>query len=128
MKKIVWVLVVLLIGAGAALTCPDKAAHKSALMAAANTYVDDKVDSKVGTTGIAGAIGQGLKAVKKAVGAPAASLLLDKYLEVDSYGVLTVGKIVKKSESKTVSLGVFGHVFTPSSEMIDKALNEKSDK
>lgn len=127
MKKIVLVLVTLLIAAGAAMTCPDQKAHKSALMATANTYVDDKVDSSVGTKGIAGAIGQGLKAVKKAVGAPAASLLLDKYLEVDNYGILSVGKIVKKGDSKTVSLGIFGHVFTPSTEMIDKALNDKSD-
>lgn len=29
---------------------------------------------------------------------------------------------------ETVSLGVFGHVFTPSSEMIDKALNKDKEQ
>lgn len=124
MKKLI--LLILIVGAavGAAFTCPDKAAHKKALLRTANVYVNDKVDDAVGTKGIGGAIGKGLKAVKQVVGAPAASLIINQYLEVEDYYLFSLGKINKGGESKVVSLGIFGQVITPTTDMIDKAMKK----
>lgn len=122
------VIVVILACAGAAMTCPDKEAHRKALLEQANSYVDEKVDEAVGTKGIGGAIGKGLKAVKQAVGSPAASLLINEKLEVDDYGIVSIGKLKKGGKKQMVSVGVYGHVFTPSNEMIDDALNKNKNQ
>lgn len=127
MKNILLLIVVVLACAGAAMTVPDEDAHRKALLEAANSYVNDKVDDAVGTTGIGGTLGKGLKAVKQAVGAPAASLLLKQYLEVENYGLISIGKLKKGDEKTMVSVGIYGKVFTPNTEQIDEALKKNKE-
>jgi len=87
MKKILITLLVLLgLGCTAVVSCPDKQAHKDAIMAEVNEAVNDKLDpDKTDTTGLSqffGSIGSGI-----------AGFFIDKRLTVENYFVCSVGKI-----------------------------------
>ena len=117
MKKLLITLLVLLgLGCTAVVSCPDKQAHKDAIMAVVNEAVNDKLDpDKTDTTGLSqffGSIGSGI-----------AGFFIDKQLTVENYFVCSVGKrSTPAGEEKTVSVGVFGHVFTFGKEDIEKAI------
>ncbi len=117
MKKLLVIILVLLgLGCTAVISCPDKQAHKDAIMAVLNESINDSLDPDgTDTTGLSqffGSIGSGI-----------AGFFIDKQLTVENYFVCSVGKIsTPAGEEKTVSVGVFGHVFTFGKEDIEKAI------
>ena len=117
MKKLfVSILVLLALGAAAALTCPDKEAHKKAISEVVKESVkdglggDDAEDSLGLIEGIA------------SIGSSLSEAFLESQLTVDNYLVYSVGSIRHGKESDTVSVGVFGHVFTVKKEQIKEKL------
>ena len=116
MKKLIIILGVALAIAGVAVgTCPDKAAHKNAIMAVINEKIFDSMHPSEGNEGfalLAGTLGSGI------VGS-----VLETRLTVKNHFVFSTGSIKDlKGEEKCLSVGVFGHVFTFSKENIDQAL------
>ena len=118
MKKLILPLLILLaLICTAVISCPDKQSHKDAIMAVINESINDNLDpDNTDTTGLSqlfGSIGSGL-----------VGILMDSQLSVDNYFLCSVGKISDPSGNpKTVSVGVFGHVFTFGKEDIKKALS-----
>lgn len=117
MKKLLITLLVLVgLGCTAVVSCPDKQGHKDAIMAVVNESINDSLDpDKTDTTGLSqffGSIGSGI-----------AGFFIDSKLTVENYFVCSIGKITPPDgDAQTVSVGVFGHVFTFGKDDIKKAI------
>ena len=105
----------------AVVTCPDKQAHKDAILAGINEKLNENIqkNSKDGDEGIA--------ALGASLGTSISGWILDSGLTVDNKFVYSVGKFNTGKEIKKVSVGVFGHVFTFSKEDVDKILKELTE-
>ena len=113
---------------GAVVTCPDKKAHKEALADTFAEYASYKIDENK-DNGLSDVLNEGLKVLRKAGGDKVVEATLSQFLEVDNYYVLSIGRLKQGSEKKLISIGLFGHVFTPTSSMIDHALKgQKAEK
>ncbi|MDD6722863.1 MAG: hypothetical protein ACI30P_06070 [Muribaculaceae bacterium] len=60
----------------------------------------------------------GLAHVKEIVRNKIVSMITTDMLQVKDYGVCSVGRIETKGESRIVSFGILGHVFTPGSDRL----------
>ena len=105
----------------AVVTCPDKQAHKDAILAVINEKLNENIqkNSKDGD--------EGLAVLGASLGTSISGWILDSGLTVDNKFVYSVGKFNTGKEIKKVSLGVFGHVFTFSKEDVDKILKELTE-
>ena len=120
MKKflIIFSIILVALAGVAVVTCPDRQAHKDAIMSVVNEKIGDELGApKEGAEDVYGLL-SGLAAVGSHIG----GWLLESNLTVNNYFVYSVGTINIAGESHKVSVGVFGHVFTFSKEDIDKAL------
>jgi len=128
MKKILFLVILAAVVVGAVVTCPDKKAHKEALADTFAEYASYKIDENK-DNGLSDVLNEGLKALRKVGGDKVVEATLSQFLEVDNYYVLSVGRLKQGSEKKLISIGLFGHVFTPTSSMIDHALKgQKAEK
>ena len=118
MKKLFIAIVVLLAIAGiAVLTCPDKAAHKEAIM----SVINEKINESVGKDTAEG--DEGIAVFASSLGSGIIGYVLDNRLSVKNHFVFSTGEIRHlDGETERLSIGVFGHVFTFSKEDLDKAL------
>ena len=128
MKKILFLVILAAVVVGAVVTCPDKKAHKEALADTFAEYASYKIDENK-DNGLSDVLNEGLKALRKVGGDKVVEATLSQFLEVDNYYVLSVGRLKQGGEKKLISIGLFGHVFTPTSSMIDHALKgQKAEK
>jgi uncharacterized protein YxeA len=128
MKKILFLVILAAVVVGAVVTCPDKKAHKEALADTFAEYASYKIDENK-DNGLSYVLNEGLKALRKVGGDKVVEATLSQFLEVDNYYVLSIGRLKQGGEKKLISIGLFGHVFTPTSSMIDHALKgQKAEK
>lgn len=107
------VIAIILVGV---MTCPQKEAHKDALMKLVDSALDSELYKRANTEEE-----KGFAMIGSFLGSGIAEIFLDKKLLVDNYFVLSVGRIVFEGEEKIVSVGLFNHVFTED----EKALKER---
>ena len=120
MKKfLIFLLVVLGIGAVAVFTCPDKDAHKEAIQQVIKEAINDEIGG--GSDG-------GLSGVLASLGSSVSGWVLDSRLSVENYFVCSIGKFKGGKEPRVVSVGVFGHIFTFSKEDLKNALSGQGTK
>lgn len=111
------VLLVFLAGVGV-MTCPDKQAHKDAIMSVINEKINESV-SKDSTEG-----DEGIALFASSLGSGIVGYVLDNRLTVKNHFVFSTGELNKlDGTSERLSVGVFGHVFTFSKDDLDKALD-----
>lgn len=111
------VLLVVLAGVGV-MTCPDKQAHKDAIMSVINEKINESV-SKDSTEG-----DEGIALFASSLGSGIVGYVLDNRLTVKNHFVFSTGELNKlDGTSERLSVGVFGHVFTFSKDDLDKALD-----
>ena len=121
MKKF-WIslLVIVIIGGVAVVTCPDKDAHKDAIQAVLNEKMADKLgvsdQNSEGVNGILNGIAT--------VGSHVNNWLLDSNLTVKNNFIYSVGYLNANGEKEKVSFGIFGHVFTFDKDDLDKTLSK----
>lgn len=114
MKKLGLALIILLIlGVTAVVTCPDKEAHKDAITKVINEVVQEELGVKE----------EDNLGILKGLANIGAGIFLESKFSVDNYFVCSVGRILYGAENEAVSLGVFGHVFTFSKENIKEYLH-----
>ena len=115
MKKfLLTLLAIVALGVVAALTCPDKQAHKDALLSVVNESINSSLENENlgGLGSIVGSIGSGV-----------AGAYLDNRLVIKDRFLCSVGEIQNlKGETKKVSLGLFGHVFPLNKDDLKEAL------
>jgi hypothetical protein len=110
-------------------TCPTRQDHEAAIQEVTKAWMHDKVDENIGNiTGMGGVFGDLInKAIKELTGI-STDKVIDNYLDVKNYVVCSMGKVrLSENEEKTVSVGVFGHVFTFGKEDIEKAWTQAMD-
>ena len=118
MKKVLIAIVaVLVVGVAAVMTCPDKQAHKDAIMAVVNEKINEalKTDEAdmLGLSALFGSIGTGI-----------ASRIVDNRLVVKNHFLWSTGEFQNlDGEYDQISVGVFGHIFTFNKEDLDKAID-----
>jgi len=124
MKKILFLIILVAAVVGAVVTCPDKKAHKQALADTFAEYASYKIDENK-DNGFGDILNEGLNVLRKAGADKVVEATLSQFLEVDNYYVCSIGSIKRDGEKQLISIGLFGHVFTPTSSMIDHALNKQ---
>ena len=116
-KALIAIIAVLIVGAAAVVTCPDKQAHKDAIM----DVVNEKINEELKTDD---ADFQGLSALFGSLGSGIASGIVDNRLVVKNHFLWATGEFQNlDGEYEQVSVGVFGHIFTSNKEDLDKAID-----
>ena len=119
MKKGFYFAIVILILAGfATLSCPDKKAHTTAIMEVVNEAVNEEMPPSESD------LDNGLNVFFTSVGLKVAEYVLNQKMKVDNYFVCSIGIISTEDESRIVSVGVFNHIFTFSSDDLKKELKD----
>ena len=120
MKKLLVLILIVALAIFMVLTCPDKKAHKKAMMKAVTEYIDEESDERGFGKNILTDIGKG-------VVRSAASAAIDMKLKVDNYYLFNTTHINMNGEKRLLSVGLLVKVITFDKEMLREAL-EKGDK
>lgn len=116
MKKLLITFLVLLgLAAVCVVTCPDRQAHKDAIMPVLNYALNQQM-GKLPDDGW-GAIGA-------SVGTKIIEMGLDNLLEVKNCFIFSIGQVQHEDGNETISIGILGHVFTMSKEDFSEAFDE----
>lgn len=116
-KTLIAIISLLIVGAAAVVTCPDKQAHKDAIMSVVNEKINDELKTDDAEM-------QGLSALFGSLGSGIAGRIIDNRLVVKNYFLWSTGELQDlNGEYNQVSVGVFGHIFTFNKEDLDKAIN-----
>ncbi len=118
-KLIIFVLILAVIAGVAYATCPDRTAHADAVKELCNTAISNELNPEGSSDFL------GLASGLASLGTEFAGLFVDNSLVVDNYYVCSIGKIEYDGQLRTVSVGVFGHVFTLSEEALKAAVQEE---
>lgn len=116
MKKLMFIVIVLLVAVLMALTKPERRAHKQAMMEAVSEYVAEEAESRFGSNV--------LTTIGKGVVVETVRLALDTKLKMHDYLLLNTSYVRLKGEEQLLSVGMFGHVFTFDKEMLREKLEE----
>ena len=119
MKKILWIVVVLLVCVLMYITAPAEEKHKEAMMKAVREYVDEEAANR-------GFRDNGITRLGKNVVVQAVKTALNSKLKFDNYYLFNMTHVKLGGESKTLSLGIFGQVITFDKDMLRENLEEAS--
>ena len=106
-------LVVIGILVAMVLTCPKKEQHVDALTEKATYLISD-----------AAGMEEDIKIIGAMIGGAVSKQVINAYLIVDDYVVLSIGRFEYKGEENTVSVGAFGHVFTVSKKELKRRMEQ----
>ena len=118
MKKFLIIVIVIVAVVAMAKTVPDKKAHKKAMMEAVKEYVDEEATNRMGDNVLTD-LGKGI--VNKTV-----EVALNSKLEVDNYLICNTTHVKMGDETKVLSFGILGHVFTFDKQMLREALESSA--
>ena len=121
MKKILAAADVVVLLVVMACTCPSKESHCKAI----KEVVSNAVNEKLSENSNGSLLKLGLSAIGTAVATPVVDPYLDANLDVEGYLFFNRGVLTYDGEQKTVSVGLFGHVFTFDKEDVIKALEKE---
>lgn len=116
MKKLLFVLILLMVAILMTLTRPDKERHKEAMLKAIEEYVDEESKDRLGDNVLA--------KISKGVVMKTAETALNSKLNEHNYFLCNTTSVRLRGKDNTLSLGVFGMVFTFDKEMIRDKLDE----
>lgn len=114
-------LALLIVGGVAVVTCPDKQAHKDAILTVVNENINDELSSKDNGNNVVSNLLGGLAAI----GSHVSGRYLDNNLTVENHFIFSKGVLKNGKKSEVVSIGVFGHVFTGGKENVRKRVSGK---
>jgi len=118
MKKFLALLALVAVVLCAVVTCPDKQTHESAIRQAVEGAVDDMaVDNNIQENA--------LTKIVKNIATGLIATGIDVQLDYHNYFVFSTCKMKVEGEKKTVSLGLFNHIFTMDKDDILEALGQK---
>lgn len=109
--------IVAVLAAALAITNPDKSDHCNAISKVTKDWTGEKIENIAGD-GIAGG-------VVKAITTPIMSKVVESVVDVDNYGLCSVGHIDIGDSKTKVSFGIMGHVFTFNKAQIDAKIKEQ---
>lgn len=95
-------------------TCPTPEAHRDKVSGEVNQMVGELTGGATDAWGLMGSM----------ITSHIVGIAIDQILTVDNYMVCSVGRIHYLGKTRTVSLGVLGHVFTFATTDVQKALEQ----
>lgn len=96
-------------------TCPDKEDHKDAVTSELKEVVRSQTDFDADMMGLVGNMfTNGI-----------VDIVVDNTLDVDNYGVCSVGRMSLGANTKTVSFGLLGHVFTFDAKDVEQQIEKQ---
>ena len=116
MKKLLCIFIVLLLAVLMIQTRPDKQQHKEAMMKAIEEFVEEEATDRLGDNV--------LVKLGKGVVVKTAETALNLKLKENNYFLFNTTYVRLNGQDNTLSLGMFGHVFTFDKEMIREKLEE----
>ena len=117
-NAIIALATVLIVCAAAVMTCPDKQAHKDAIMDVVNEKINEELKTDDDEM-------QGLSALFGSIGSGIAGRIVDNRLIVKNHFLWSTGEFQDLDGAyKQISVGVFGHIFTINKDDLDKAIDE----
>lgn len=117
-KALIAIIVILIVGVAAVVTCPDKQAHKDAIMAVVNEKINEELKTDDAEL-------QGLSALFGSLGSGIAGGIVDNRLVVKNHFLWSTGEFQNlDGEYNKISVGVFGHIITFNKEDLDKAIDK----
>lgn len=117
MKKLLWIIIVLLVGVIMAITAPAEEKHKEAMMKAVKEYVDEEAENR-------GFSDNGITRLGKNVVVQAVKTALNTKLKFENCYLFNYTHVNLGGEDKMLSLGLFGKVFTFDKDMLRENLEE----
>ena len=121
MKKLLVIVIILLVAVLMTQMVPDKAAHKEAMMAAIREYVDEEAENKGLGDNVLTKQGKGI--VNKTI-----EVSLNSKLELSNYYIFNTTHMKQGGKDRTLSLGIFGHVFTFDKKMLRESLEQAAEE
>lgn len=113
MSKILVTLIILAAIVGLAVaTCPDSNAHKAALANVIATAVSEEVNGTDSTDTYDDTVEKMFRQISDTWTQRVIETAVDNLIHVDNHIVFSTGKVRYLGKEHTVSVGVFGHVFT----------------
>ena len=117
MKKLLWIVIVLLVAVIMAVTAPAEEKHKEAMMKAVREYVDEEAQNR-------GFKDNGITRLGKNVVVQAVKTALNSKLKFDNYYLFNMTHVRLDGEDQVLSLGLLGKVFTFDKDMLRENLEE----
>ena len=121
---LIGVLILVILFATMVFTCPDRQDHEQAIQEVTNEWMGDKIQEGLsgftGTEGFGGVVGDIISKIVREFTGQGSEFAITNYLDVKNYLVCSVGSVsVGDMQEKTVSFGIFGHVFTFNKEDLE---------
>lgn len=106
MKKTIILVLIVALGILMYATCPDREDHQEAIKTVVSNVLEEEISF----------LPSGLEKVVSGVGVPVAGTVMDilmkNKLKFKNYYLFSTSEVTYKGETKTVSFGILGHVFT----------------
>ena len=116
-KTLITILILLLIAGVAVVSCPDKAAHKEAIMIVVKEKINETMSENASVDD------KELAFLSASFGSGLVGVFLDSRLTVKNNFVYSIGEVTLIDGTvKKISIGVFGHVFTFCKKDLDEAM------
>lgn len=123
-ELLITVVAVLAIVGIAVLTCPNEDAHKSALTNVIAETVDEEINGKDSDFVEDDMVDKLFQQISGSWTKKVIATAVDNLIHVDNHVVFSAGKVRLDGKNHTVSIGVFGHIFTVDKEDL-KAATER---
>lgn len=127
-KFLILLLVIALIVVAAIVTCPDAAKHKAVLTDVVSSAISDEANVKDSTSDGTDVVSVAFRQMNDSWTKHVVAVAVDNLIHVDNHIVYSVGKVRFAGKEHTVSVGVFGHVFTVDKDDLRKAAEGYYDK
>lgn len=118
MKKTIWIILAMA-AVTAIVTCPDEQAHKTTLKSTTTVVLNEYIDQACSDPDL----DLLTSALGSALGGWAIDLLVENRVYVTNYFVCSIGYVTWEGESKPVSIGCLGHVFSINKDDMLAAMN-----
>lgn len=129
LSKILITLIILAAIVGLAVaTCPDENAHKTVLTDVVASAISDEASGKDSTFNDNGVVSKLFRQMSDSWTKEVVTAAVNNILHVDNHIVYSVGKVRLAGKEHTVSVGVFGHVFTIDKDDLRQAAEKYYDK
>lgn len=112
----------------AIVTCPDTNAHKAALANVVATAVSEEVNGTDSAYDDNDVVGKMFRQISDSWTQKVIETAVDNLIHVDNHIVFSTGKVRLAGKEHTVSVGVFGHVFTVDKDDLKAAAEQYYSK
>ncbi|MBR2184606.1 MAG: DUF4359 domain-containing protein [Prevotella sp.] len=110
MKQLISILIIVVVLATLALTCPDKQSHVEAINNEFITAVDHRMNNS--SSSEENSFEEGLKIVASSFVGGLFKGVMEQQLMVKNYVVVSIGEVNSSEGRKILSFGICNHVFT----------------